>query len=67
MILHDYQIDREGCLRFYSRVVATDSAVEVVLDYETREEMNQRRAMARPAPTVAAVEPPKPGKRRRTP
>lgn len=45
--VHDWVLDAQGCLRFFSRVVDTDAEVDVVLDYETIPEMQARRAVAR--------------------
>lgn len=46
---HDWQLDSEGKLRFYSRMVEKDSQVEVILDYETADEMNERLFGKRPS------------------
>lgn len=43
--VHDYRVDQEGKVHFYSRVVPTDTDVEVVFDYETRSEAEARRAV----------------------
>ncbi len=41
---HDWLLNSDGTLRFYSRVVGTDDEVEVVLDYETIAEQTIRRS-----------------------
>src|SRR5690606_24379407 len=45
--VHDWVLDSQGFLRFFSRVVETDSEVDVVLDYETIPEMRARQAVVR--------------------
>lgn len=47
---HDWALDPDGRLRFYSRVVETDRPQEVVLDYETAAEMHERLFGTPPSP-----------------
>jgi hypothetical protein len=43
---HDWQINPDGTLRFYSRVVETNAPVDIVLDYETTLERDARMKQA---------------------
>lgn len=43
--IHDWQITRDGGLRYYSRIAETNTDVEVVLDYETHQERRLREAL----------------------
>ena len=45
--VHDWQINADGSLRFYSRIVEIDTEVNIVLDYETAAEMAERRKIPR--------------------
>lgn len=45
--LHDWQLNKDGTLRFYSRIVEVDTEVKIVLDYETAAEMAERRKIPR--------------------
>lgn len=54
---HDWSIDDKGQLRFYSRVVETNASVEVILDYETAAEMNERIKAHAPARKPATPKP----------
>ena len=40
--IHDWRIDRDGQLHYYSRVAEIDQPVEVVFDFETTPEMRAR-------------------------
>lgn len=39
---HDWVINSKGKLRYFSRVVEADSTVQIVLDYETMPERDER-------------------------
>lgn len=54
---HDWSLDEKGQLRFYSRVVETDTSVEVILDYETAAEMNERIKAHAPSRKAPAQKP----------
>lgn len=45
--VHDWQLNPNGSLRFYSRIVEVDTEVNIVLDYETAAEMAERRKIPR--------------------
>lgn len=49
--VHDYQY-QDGKLRYYSRVVEVDKPVDIVLDYETADEVRARQGLPprRPRP-----------------
>jgi len=46
-MVHDWMLNNDGTLRFYSRVVEVDTEVNVVLDYETAAESAERRKIPR--------------------
>ena len=44
---HDWQLNADGTLRFFSRVVEMNQQADVVLDYQTAAEMNERLQLPR--------------------
>lgn len=52
--VHDWLLDKDGALRYYSRVAETDKEVDIVLDYETGAERDTRLAARRFDPMTGA-------------